>query len=305
MKFPNRVKWLGSFLFFSALSVALIVYHYPVRVFTQSTKLGMWWHGARGHWTQVNGYRIHYYVMGPDSGPPVVLIHGLGARAEDWANLAPYFSRAGFRVYLPDLPGYGQSDMPASFSYSIADQAQVVVGFLDALGLHQVDLGGWSMGGWIVQVVAIRHPDRVNRLMLFDSAGLFARPDWNTSLFTPTSPGQIAQLDALLMPSPPSVPGFVAADILRISKAHTWVIQRALASMLTGRDTTDNLLPQLKMPVLVIWGSVDRITPLEQGQRIHVLVPQSQLDVIQGCGHLAPSQCAPAIAPTAVQFLRQ
>ena len=75
--------------------------------------------------------------------------------------------------------------------------------------------------------------------------------------------------------------------------------------MLTGRDTTDNLLPQLKMPVLVIWGSVDRITPLEQGQRIHVLVPQSQLDVIQGCGHLAPSQCAPAIAPSALQFLRQ
>ena len=305
MKVSNRLKWLGSFLFFSAFSAALIVYHFPVRVFTQSTQLDMWWHGARGHWTHVDGYRIHYYVMGPDSGPPVVLIHGLGARAEDWANLAPYFSRAGFRVYMPDLPGYGQSDMPANFSYSIADQAQVVVGILDALGLRQVDLGGWSMGGWIAQVVAIRHPERVSRLILFDSAGIYARPEWNTALFTPTTPDQIAQLDALLMPNPPAVPRFVAADILRISKAHSWVIQRALASMLTGRDTTDHLLPLLKMPVLIVWGAVDRITPVDQALRIHALLPQSHLNVFQGCGHLAPSQCAPAIAPSILQFLRQ
>jgi pimeloyl-ACP methyl ester carboxylesterase len=303
MKLRELVKWLVSLVFFSVLSIGVIVHSVPVRVFTQIAEARMWWHGARGHWTNVDGYRIHYYVMGPDSGPPLVLIHGLGARAEDWANLAPYFSRAGFRVYLPDLPGYGQSEMPANFSYSIADQAQVVVGFLDALRLQQVDLGGWSMGGWIVQVVAIHHPKRVNRLMLFDSAGLYARPDWNTALFTPTTPEQIAQLNALLMPNPPAVPSFVAADILRISKSHAWVIQRALSSMLTGRDTTDNLLPQLKMPVLIVWGALDRITPFDQAQRIHTLLPQSQLDVIQGCGHLAPSQCAAAIAPGAVHFL--
>lgn len=303
MKIPNSLKWIGSLLFFSTLSAALIVYHYPVRVFTQSTQLAMWWNGARGHWTQVNGYSIHYYVMGPQAGQPLVLIHGLGSRAEDWAKLAPYFSRAGFRVYLPDLPGYGQSEMPANFSYSIADQAQVVVGFLDALGLRQVDLGGWSMGGWIVQVVAVHHPERVQRLILFDSAGIHARPDWNTTLFMPTSPDQLAQLNALLMPNPPTVPSFVAADILRVSHGHAWVIQRSLASMLTGRDTTDSVLPQLKMPVLLVWGALDRITPLVQAMRIHTLVPQSQLDVIQGCGHLAPSQCARAIAPSALQFL--
>lgn len=305
MKFSNPWKWLGSFLFFSILSVALIIYRYPVRVFTQSTQVHMWFDGARSHWTRVDGYRIHYYAMGPESGSPLVLIHGLGARAEDWAQLAPYFARAGYRVYLPDLPGYGESDMPVNFSYSIADQAQVVTGFLDTLGLKQVDLGGWSMGGWIVQVVALHHPERVNRLILFDSAGIYARPEWNTALFTPTSANQIAQLNALLMPNPPSIPGFVAADILRLSRSHGWVIQRALASMLTGRDTTDSQLPQLRMPVLIVWGGLDRITPLAQALKIHASVPQSQLDVIQGCGHLAPSQCAPAIAPTALQFLRK
>ena len=102
----------------------------------------------------VKGHRMHYVAEGPANGPVVVLVHGLGGRAEDWSNLAPYLAKAGFRVYMPDLFGYGRSERPAEFSYSVHDQAGAVVAFMDALGLKQVDLGGWSMGGWIVQIVA-------------------------------------------------------------------------------------------------------------------------------------------------------
>jgi pimeloyl-ACP methyl ester carboxylesterase len=73
--------------------------------------------------------------------------------------------------------------------------------------------------------------------------------------------------------------------------------------MLTGRDTTDHLLPGLKMPVLIVWGEVDRITPLSEGETIHQLIPQSQLTVIPGCGHLAPNECASQIGPVMVNFL--
>ena len=126
------------------------------------------------------------------------MVHGLGGRAEDWRNLAPYLTRAGYRVYLPDLPGYGQSEKPVGFSYSVPDEAGVVVGFFDALGLKQVGLGGWSMGGWIVQRIAVDHPDRVRKLMLFDSAGLAVKPDWNTDLFTPANADELSRLDELL-----------------------------------------------------------------------------------------------------------
>jgi pimeloyl-ACP methyl ester carboxylesterase len=234
----------------------------------------------------------------------VVLVHGLGGRCEDWRNLAPYLVRAGFRVYMPDLPGHGRSAQPGDFSYSIPDQAAIVVGFMDAMGLKQVDLGGWSMGGWIVQRIAAEHSDRVVRLMLFDSAGIHEVPAWDTRLFTPASEVELDQLDALLMPHPPRVPGFIMADILRVSRQHAWIIHRALDSMLTGRDATDSLLPQLKMPVLIVWGGKDQITPVSQGEKIHDLVPRSQLEVIPACGHLAPVQCADLIGPTVAQFLR-
>lgn len=161
------------------------------------------------------------------------------------------------------------------------------------------------MGGWIVQHVAAAHPERIRKLMLFDSAGIAVKPDWNTDLFTPATAVELSQLDGLLMPEPPTVPGFVADDILRVSKRNAWVVHRALASMLAGGDATDQLLPKLKMPVLIVWGQLDRITPLSEGKTIHNLVPQSQLEVMPGCGHLAPGQCAAQIAPKALAFLRQ
>ena len=296
-------KWIVTLAAALMVVVVGLIWFRPVSLFDLFTEAEMFLSGARSHYTTVSGYRIHYYVMGPKAGADVVLVHGLGGRSEDWRNLAPYLTRAGYRVYIPDLPGYGRSEKPKNFSYSIPDQAAVVVGFFDKMGLKQVDLGGWSMGGWIVQWVATHQPHRVNKLMLFDSVGLRDRPTWNTALFTPTTPAELAQLDELLMPNPPHLPGFIVRAVLRISEKRAWVIHRAVDSMLTGKSVTDGLLPELKMPVLIIWGSEDHISPLSEGEEMHSLIPQSQFDVIAGCGHLAPVQCAGRIGPDVVRFL--
>lgn len=305
MKRKRALPWLVAVLVALFLAGAADFVAHPVSFFEHYAALRMRLAGAESRTVQVAGHRIHYYVEGPAAGQAVVLVHGLGGRSEDWRNLAPYLARAGFRVYLPDLPGYGQSEKPRDFSYSVRDQAAVVVGFFDALGLKKVDLGGWSMGGWIVQLVAAEHPERVRRLMLFDAAGLDVKPAWNTALFTPTTPAELDQLEALLTPHPDRIPGFVARDILRGSKRSAWVIHRAVASMLTGRNTTDKMLPGLKMPVLIVWGSADRIFPRSQAETMHQLVRQSELDVISGCGHLAPIHCAAQIGPRVVEFVQQ
>jgi len=253
---------------------------------------------------KVDGYRMHYLAMGPANGSPVLLIHGLGGRAEDWWNVAPVLAKAGFRVYMPDLLGFGRSQQPADFSYSVRDQAAVVVDFMSALGIKQADVAGWSMGGWIVQLVASAHPERVRRLILIDSVGLNIKPAWDTNLFVPTSYQELAELDALLIPNPPPIPPFVARDYLRIFRRNGWVIKRAIASMLTGQNVTDNLLPQLKMPVLIVWGSLDRIVPVDQAQTMHRLITQSQLQLITGCGHMVPLQCSAEMDPAALNFIQ-
>lgn len=305
MSLSRKLLWFFTSILALAFVVGIGFWARPISFYRGISELRMYLAGGQSQTTQVAGFRIHYYALGPAAGPVVVLVHGLGGRAEDWQDLAPYFAKAGYRVYLPDLPGYGQSERPTNFSYSMPDQARIVVGFLDALGLKQVDLGGWSMGGWIGQLVASEHPDRVRRLMLYDSAGIHQEPGFDIRLFTPTSAADLNNLDVLLMPHPPGVPGFVADDILRNARRNGWIIRRAIDSMLLGRDVTDDLLPHLKMPVLLVWGAEDRITPASQGKKMHDLIPQSQLEVFAGCGHLAPGQCADQIAPKALEFLKQ
>jgi pimeloyl-ACP methyl ester carboxylesterase len=308
MKGSNGMKWVWRVLI-TAIALALLggigFFLRPVSFFDTLMFLHEDFSGIASRSVRVEGIRVHYLVEGPANGPVVVLVHGLGGSAEDWRNLTPYLVSAGFRVYRPDLPGYGRSQRPRDFSYSVRDEAGVVVGFLNALGLKQVDLGGWSMGAWTVQLVAVRHPDRVRPLMLFDAAGLDVKPNWNTNLFMPRSAAELDELDALLMPHPPQIPAYVARDILRISRGHAWVIKRALDSMLTADDVTDKLLPELKMPVLIDWGEIDRITPVAQAETIHRLISQSQLDVYAGCGHLAPLECTAEMGPKVVGFLKQ
>jgi pimeloyl-ACP methyl ester carboxylesterase len=303
--FRKRLFWrltLLSVILF--VSVGAVVYSRPTWVLDRVQSLRLKQAHVESYSVIVGGHRIHYYVRGPVSGKPVVLLHGLGGRSEDWVNLAPYLEKAGYRVYTPDLLGFGQSEEPHNASYSITDQADLVVGFMDAIGLRQVDLGGWSMGGWIAQKVAVENPERVNRLVLMDSAGLKMPPSWNTHLFTPTTPAELNQLHALLMPHPPALPRFVAQDMIRLSASYGWVIKRALASMLTAKDVMDDDLPSLKMPVLILWGGQDRITPLSEGMAMHALIPQSLLRVASECGHIAPQACTDQFGPEMTNFLQ-
>ncbi|MFZ1084430.1 MAG: alpha/beta hydrolase [Terracidiphilus sp.] len=277
----------------------------PISYYQESLYLRDCLQGVESRNVQVAGHRVYYQARGPAAGPVVVLVHGLSGSTEDWRNLAPWLVKAGFRVYTLDLLGHGRSEKPEDFSYAVYDQAEVVTGFMDALGLKQVDLGGWSMGGGIAQHVALKHPERVRRLILFDSVGVFYKPAWNVRLFTPKTPQEIDELDAVLMPHPTPLPGFVARDALRVSNQRAWIIGRAIDAMSSGQDATDNQLAQLKMPVLLVWGSVDQITPPSLGETMHRLIPQSQLEMIPGCGHLAPGQCADQIGPKVVAFLQR
>jgi pimeloyl-ACP methyl ester carboxylesterase len=279
-------------------------WEWPVTYYDGFTGAYIWLRGFRRRWITVNGHRLHYLVGGPPFGQPVVLIHGLGGRAENWRGLAPHFAKAGFRVYMPDLLGYGRSPMPQDFSYSIRDEASLVIDFIRALGHSSVDLGGWSMGGWVAQLVAGQAPALVRHLMLFDSAGLHVHPKWNPEIFTPCNPEQLQCLQAIMEPDPRPIPGFLARGILRSCESRLWVIRRALDAMFSGSDVTNDLLPKLSMPVFIGWGERDECISVHQAAQMHRLMPHSELHIIPDCGHLAPIDCARKLGPKAVAFLK-
>lgn len=298
------VTRLAFVILLFTLALVLIVWRAPLWVGAELTLLRLLAAGFHQRSVVINGDHVFYLEGGPENGSPVVLIHGLNSKAQqDWVALAPYLVRAGYHVYAMDLPGYGRSAKPPEFTYSIHDEAKFVESFLDANHLTSVTLGGVSMGGWIAATVALDRPDLVKRLMLFDSAGMKFQLSFDQAIFTPQTERQVDELMAVVSPNLPRLPQFVKSDYIRRSKRYGWMTQRALASMSSGADDLDEKFSALKMPLLIVWGKQDVMTPLSLGESMHRAAPQSVLAIYDGCGHIAVVTCINEIAPTMLSFL--
>jgi pimeloyl-ACP methyl ester carboxylesterase len=296
----------GAFLVFLAVVAGLIFYRYPLWVSDQGVRFRLWREGVKSEYVAVDGYKLHYFEVPPadgSSGTPLVLVHGLGARGEDWGAMMPALAAKGFHVYAPDLLGYGRSPRP-DVDYSISLEEKMVTGFMQAVHVPRADVGGWSMGGWIAMKLTIDHPEMVDRLVIYDSAGTYFPPTWGADLFTPNDTAGVRELVSMLTPKPGGMPEFAAEAVVRKLQANAWVVRRSMASMTSGRDLLDFRLYRISQPMLIVWGAKDRLIPLPVGEAIHKNVPQSVLDIVAGCGHLAPAECSRPVIAGTVEFLR-
>ena len=121
----DRTRRVGRVALFVMLLLALgfgiLAWRNPLWLVDRQIDARLRLNGVHSEFVTVNGYKMHYLVGG--SGRPLVLVHGLGSRAADWANLIPQLIDGGHRVYALDLLGYGYSAQPRDAGYSISDQA--------------------------------------------------------------------------------------------------------------------------------------------------------------------------------------
>jgi pimeloyl-ACP methyl ester carboxylesterase len=282
-----------------AAATALLFYFRPLLVVAEVQRAAEWKLGLAEHNVQLGRYRIRYLAGG--AGKPLVLVHGLAGRAEDWLALVPALRSAGYRIYALDLLGYGRSDKP-DVDYSIGLESDILREFIDNQHLQHPDLAGWSMGGWIAAKFAADNPGRVHRLILLDSAGM--RFDAvNAAALRPKTEADVAHMMRVLTPHPMHVPSFYARDFLRHFAEEDWIVSRALKSMYTGKDLLDGKLGVVKVPVLLVWGKEDVLTPPSIGEQMRQEMPQSILYLVDGCGHLAPVECSKPIGAEMVKFL--
>ena len=286
------------------LALGITFYRAPLWVADQRIHLHLRSQHVQSNYIQVDSFTVHYFEALPPQGggQPLILIHGLGSRGEDWSGMIPTLAANGFHVYALDLLGYGRSSHP-DIPYTISEQEKLVADFMQALHLPQADIAGWSMGGWVALKLTIDHPTLVQRLVVFDSAGLYFPATFDETLFTPTDSAGLLHLQQMLTPTPMHLPGFVVRDALRKLSSEAWVIHRSVRSMTGGRDLLDFQLQRIHVPTLVVWGSDDQLIPLTTGEQMHHDIPNSNLLVIQGCGHLAPQECSRPILRGTLRFL--
>jgi pimeloyl-ACP methyl ester carboxylesterase len=299
------LRGLSAFLLLATVA-AVVFYCNPLWVNDQYTRYHLWRSHVRSETIDAGGYRLHYFEAVPPDGTagiPLVLIHGLGARAEDWSPMIPSLAAAGFHVYAPDLLGYGRSAKP-DVAYSISLEENVVVNFMRAVGLQRADFDGWSMGGWISAKLALDHPEMVDHLVLDDSAGLSYQLSFLRSAFVPTDAAGLERLINLMTPRPLVLPPYVVRATLRKIRHEARIIQQTMDSMISGSDLLDTRLGNITQPTLVVWGTEDNLIPISVGMKMHRDIPDSVFEGIAGCGHLAPSECARQVLAATIPFLK-
>jgi pimeloyl-ACP methyl ester carboxylesterase len=285
----------------------VVFYERPVWVSFQEARLGLFFAHVHSEYVMLPEGRVHYYEAEPPvtgGGIPLVLVHGIGDRGESWAPMLERLKRAGFHVYAPDLLGSGRSPKPADSDYSIATEEKFVVDFIQALGLQRPNIGGWSMGGYVTLKLALDHPELVDRVVVYDPVGIRFTPDYPTTVFQLNDEAAVARLGLLLEPKSKPLPAFVQRDVVRYYATQQWVVDREMADIVSANDVLDARLGGFTRPLLILWGSDDKLLPLELGRKMHAMDPRSELDIAEGCGHLAPKTCPTRVAAATADFLK-
>src|SRR5215211_2824241 len=234
----------------------------------------------------VFGQKIHYVEAG--SGPTVILLHGLGGSTQMWQfNIGPLAEK--FHVVVPDQIGFGKSDKPL-VNYRIRTYVDFLDQFCKQLKIERATLIGNSMGGWIATMFTAAFPDRVDKLVLVDSAGYAPPRDLDTRTFFGLNPTTREGMKLLaskvfynkLFLTDAAIDQAIAA---RLAAGDGYTIKSITESVIRGEDFLDDTVKTIKRPTLIIWGREDGLTPLADAERFHKDIAGSKLVVFDQCGH--------------------
>lgn len=245
----------------------------------------------------VGAQTLSYVSRGGRARPTVVFIHGAGGSHLVWGSQLAYVASS-WRAIAPDLPGHGRSGGPGRDS--IADYAQVVVSFLDALRLGPVVVVGHSMGGAIALSLALDAPERVAGLVLVGTgARLRVAPAVLDAIRTDFSAavGLVGQF--AFGPEP-------AGRLVRLSElAMCQAGQRTVYGDFAACDAFDvrSRLQEIVAPALVLTGSEDRLTPPRYAEYLASGIRGASLKIVEGAGHMVMLEAAAAVNQAIGGFL--
>lgn len=227
---------------------------------------------------------IYYHVyerLLAEPKPPVVLIHGAGGTHLHWP---PEVRRLpGYRVYAIDLPGHGKS--PGRGQQSIAAYCSAILGWLEAIKIHSAVFIGHSMGSAIAITLALNNPEHVLGLGLIGAgARLSVNPVLLENTSNPTTFDSAITSIISWSFGPDTPERLVELATERMRETRPSVLHGDFMACSTFDETYR--IPEISSPTLVLCGEQDKMTPPRLSQYLHSNIPDSQLNILNGAGHM-------------------
>lgn len=253
---------------------------------------------ASATFAQVEGTRVRYLDVG--EGPPVVLLHGFASSIENWLNVIPTL-KASHRVLAVDLRGFGWTDRPPA-DYSPAAQAELLRALLDERGIEQASFVAHSWGSSVALAFALRYPQRVARLALYDAWVYDSQLPSMFHLARGKGVGELlfaafyAERHEERLTLGFYDPEYVTQDFVdAVERAFERPGTKA-AALATVRgmrfEEQERRYGELRIPTLLLWGRDDLVTPVSVGERLVRQLPVATLKVYPRCGHFPMLEAA-------------
>ncbi|HQU86767.1 MAG TPA: alpha/beta fold hydrolase [Pyrinomonadaceae bacterium] len=254
----------------------------------------------------VFGAKIRYLEAGDASKPKVILLHGLGAQAESWAYTIPALA-ANYHVIAPDQVGFGKSDKPF-LKYRVGTYADFLDKFMSELKIEKATLVGNSMGGWISGLMAVKYPNRVEKIVLADAAGFVpANYDANQVYQLNNSTRDEIRANLKLIFANPALQNNEALVdqffTQRVIANDGYTINAIIESIKRKEDFLNDQLGKIDKPTLIIWGKKDGLLPVSDATVFNKGIKGSQLVIFENCGHVPQFEKAADFNKTVLEFL--
>mgnify|MGYP000633635530 CR=1 FL=1 len=287
-KKTHFIRWVALLVFLLPLLVGAGAYFFYPQSFLSLVRMRYEWNaGASAKVVEVDGYKIPYYEGGNAKGPVFVLIHGFGDSKISFLQAAKWLVSE-YRVILPEVPGFGETQRDPKRNYSIRSQVKMFDKFFNKLGLKRFHIGGNSMGGHISAAYALAHPKKVLSLHLLNAAGLKTRAKIPYKpAKKPIKTGKdFDEFMSKIFYKKPHVPRpFKSYFIARAAKNFHWN-NRITKDIREGKDYILNKrIHKLTMPTQVIWGDTDKLVHISIGKRYHTSIKGSRWVLMKKCGH--------------------
>lgn len=233
----------------------------------------------------VKGLTIRHAVLGATNvGATLLMLHGWGANLDLLLPLARPLAELGYRVYAPDLPGFGQSPPPPQ-AWGVFDYAAFVSGYLQHHQVENVHLFGHSFGGRLSIVLGADYAEQIGKIVLANSAGVRSVPSLSTRLRTNTYKALRDGLNTIgLKPLSARLQGWYSERYGSADYKAASGVMRETFVKVVNQDLL-SYAARMKPSTLLLWGDHDQDTPLWQGQKLEQTIPDAGLVILKGAGH--------------------
>jgi len=252
--------------------------------------------------TTIFGVETSYKVVG--DGEPILILHGWGGSSDSWSKVQQILADRGYKVIIPDLPGFGKSKTP-KVPWSREDYLKWILEFTGSQGLREFFLIGHSFGGSLSMLLASKYPEKIKKMIICAASGIKRKLGLkDKAIYATAKIGNLFFSIKYLSLFKDGARNFFYLFLRNRDYTRADETMKKTLENVLSEDLSEEI-PKIKTGTLLIWGTRDRLVPIKFGREINKKISGSKLEILNGVGHSPHLEIPDMLSDIILSFIRK